>query len=281
MIWLESQSILSGGNGMAKSGQARVPTATEQQHVFDVILKHRYPEKNTAIMQVSFKLGLRAQEIALLQIKEVARLGKPSQRVQRSYELFKVMSLPAAYTKGSDAMGRSKATYQRKSLTFKKDEFDKAIKQVVALAQAGAEVNPESFYPPIKKHKGKSRDLPMVDAALRQALTDYLDIRLQKDPMAKPTDPLFITQKSCSYSPNTLQEHMGKILKVWAGIEKASSHSGRRSLATNIIHTQEKSVRVAQLILGHVDPSTTFRYVAPPEGTISTVLAAVAPLSRK
>lgn len=39
---------------MAKSGQARV-----------------HPEKNTAIMQISLKLGLRAQEIALLQIKKV------------------------------------------------------------------------------------------------------------------------------------------------------------------------------------------------------------------
>jgi hypothetical protein len=52
---------------MAKSGQARVLSPKQQKHVFDVIQKHRYPEKNTAIMQLSFKLGLRVQEIALLQ----------------------------------------------------------------------------------------------------------------------------------------------------------------------------------------------------------------------
>ena len=52
---------------MSKSGQARVPTAEEQAHLFEVINAHRHPVKNTAIMQISFKLGLRAQEIALLQ----------------------------------------------------------------------------------------------------------------------------------------------------------------------------------------------------------------------
>ncbi len=60
---------------MPKSGQARVLTAKQQKQLFKVILQHRHPDKNTSIMQVSFKLGLRAQEIALLQIKEVAQLN--------------------------------------------------------------------------------------------------------------------------------------------------------------------------------------------------------------
>tara|TARA_R110002050_G_scaffold17413_9_gene51779 strand:- start:3957 stop:4121 length:165 start_codon:yes stop_codon:yes gene_type:complete len=54
---------------MPKTGQARALTTEQQDHIFDMIQHHRYPEKNTAIMQISFKLGLRAQEIALLQIK--------------------------------------------------------------------------------------------------------------------------------------------------------------------------------------------------------------------
>jgi hypothetical protein len=53
---------------MPKSGQARVPTIEQQRQLFNVIKLHRHPEKNTAIMQISFKLGLRAQEIALLQV---------------------------------------------------------------------------------------------------------------------------------------------------------------------------------------------------------------------
>ena len=97
---------------MAKSGQARVPTADQQQRLFDVIRHHRHPEKNAAIMQISFKLGLRAQEIALLQVKEVARLNATG----TDFVLLQVMSLPAAYTKGADAMKRSRSRYRRQPL---------------------------------------------------------------------------------------------------------------------------------------------------------------------
>jgi site-specific recombinase XerD len=59
------------------------------------------------------------------------------------------------------------------------------------------------------------------------------------------------------------------MLRNWAGIEKASSHSGRRAIATNIIHKQEKSVKVAQKILGHVNAATTLIYEDPPEERIA------------
>ncbi len=60
---------------MPKSGQARVPAPDQQRHLFDVIQDHRHSEKNTAIMMISYRLGLRTQEIALLQVKEVAKLN--------------------------------------------------------------------------------------------------------------------------------------------------------------------------------------------------------------
>ena len=121
---------------MAKSGQARVPIAEQQRHLFDVIKKHRHPEKNTAIMQISFKLGLRAQEISLLQIKEVARLNTSG----TDFKLLEVMSLPAAYTKGADAMGRSKTRYVRRTISFDVEAFDKVVSQIAALATAGAQM---------------------------------------------------------------------------------------------------------------------------------------------
>ncbi len=253
---------------MPKSGQARVLTAAQQDHVFDVIQHHRHPEKNTAIMQISFKLGLRAQEIALLQIKEIAKLNPSG----TDFKLLEVMSLPAAYTKGADAMGRSQSQYQRRTVSFDVESFDQVVRQVEALAKAGASVNPEDFYPPVRKHRGKSRDLPMVDAALRKSLTDYLRLRLEKARTLKPSSPLFITQKGGPYSPNTLQEHIALILRDWAGIEKGSSHSGRRSLITNVIHKQKKSVKVAQKIAGHVNASTTLIYEEPPEEQIKEAL---------
>ena len=254
---------------MPKSGQARVLTSKQRDHVFDVIQHHRHPEKNTAIMQISFKLGLRAQEIALLQIKEIAKLNPSG----TDFKLLEVMSLPAAYTKGANAMGRSQSQYQRKTVSFDVESFDKVVRQVEALAKAGAPVNPKNFYPPVRKHKGKNRDLPMVDAALRAALTDYLRLRLEKAGSPSPSSPLFVTQKDGPYSPNTLQEHMALILRGWAGVEKASSHSGRRSLITDVIHKQKRSIKVAQKIAGHVNPSTTLIYDEPPEEEITESLA--------
>ena len=110
-------------------------------------------------MQISFKLGLRAQEIALLQVKEVAQLNSAG----TDFKLLEVMSLPASYTKGADAMKRSKSLYQRKTISFDVESFDKVVRQIKALSKSGA-------LPPVKKHKGKSRDLPMVDGSLREAL---------------------------------------------------------------------------------------------------------------
>jgi hypothetical protein len=84
------------------------------------------------------------------------------------------MSLPAAYTKGADAMGRSKSQYQRKTISFDVESFNKIVLQIEKLAKSGADIDPEAFYPPVKKHRGKSRDLPMVDPTLRKSLSDYL-----------------------------------------------------------------------------------------------------------
>jgi len=245
---------------MAKSGQASIPTPAQQRHLFQVIQDHRHPEKNTAIMQISFELGLRAQEISLLQLKEVAKLSSTG----TGFKLLEVMSLPAAYTKGIDVMTRSKTHYRRKTISFDINAFNQVVKQIEALAKSGADINPENFYPPVKQHKRKSRDLPMVNQDLRGALIDYIQLRIDKGEKLKPSSSLFVTQKGGPYSPNTLQEHMALMLRDWAGIEKASSHSGRRSLITNVINKQKKSVKIAQKIAGHVNPSTTLTYEEPP-----------------
>jgi integrase len=256
---------------MAKSGQARVLTPAQFSHLLDVIQQHRHAEKNTALIQISYKLGLRVQEIALLQLKEVCRLG-PVSGTTRDFTLHEILALPAAYTKGADALCRSKSTYERRTVSFKKYDFDQLVRQIEKMAKAGADINPEDFYPEVKKHRGKSRDLPMEDPALREALSSYLEVRLSLDPKAKKTEPLFLSQKGGPYSPNTLQEHMALMQREWAGVERASSHSGRRTLLTDIIHGQRKSVKIAQKVAGHVSPSTTLIYEEPPEESLKDAL---------
>lgn len=256
---------------MSKTGQARVLTPEQFAHLLSVIQEHRHPEKNTALVQISFKLGLRVQEIALLQIKDVAELG-PYITSHRSFKLKEILALPAAYTKGADALKRSKSTYKRRRISFSVHDFHQLVQRIETMAKAGAEIKPEDFYPEVNKHRGKSRDLPMNDAALRTAIENYLEIRLAADPYVKKTDPLFLTQKGGPYSPNTLQEHFALMQRQWAGIERASSHSGRRTLMTNILHDQKKSVKIAQKIAGHVSPSTTLIYEEPPEDSLKEAL---------
>lgn len=256
---------------MAKSGQARVLTDEQVTDLFNAIHQHRHKEKNTAIMQISLKLGLRSQEIALLQIKEVAQLTSHG----KQFTVNQILSLPAAYTKGANALGRSKSAYVRKRISFEVEQFNKIVRQIEAMAKTDTEIVPEMFYPSVKKHKGKSRDLPLVNKELRLAIEEYLQHRILKGENLKPTSPLFVTQKGGAYSPNTLQEHMALMLRDWAGVEKASSHSGRRSLITNIIHKQKKSVKVAQKIAGHVNPSTTLIYEEPPEDLLEDALKGI------
>ncbi|AOY87713.1 integrase [Marinobacter salinus] len=256
---------------MSKTGQARVLTPEQFAHLLREIKEHRYPEKNTALVQISFKLGLRVQEIALLQIKDVAELG-PETSGQRSFKQKEILALPAAYTKGADALKRSRSSYHRRRISFSVHDFDQLVRRIETMAKAGADIKPEDFYPEVRKHRGRSRDLPMNDVALRIALEEYLSIRLAKNPAVKKSDPLFLTQKGGPYSPNTLQEHLSLMQRQWAGIERASSHSGRRTLMTNIIHGQKKSVKIAQKIAGHVSPSTTLIYEEPPEDSLKEAL---------
>ena len=114
------------------------------------------------------------------------------------------------------------------------DEFDQVVKQISRLAKADVIVNPEDFYPPQKPKGGKTRELPIEDNGLRKALSDYIDLRLLNNPQLKPHDPLILSQKGVPYSPNTLQDHMSMMMRKWAHIDRASSHSGRRTLASRI-----------------------------------------------
>lgn len=117
--------------------------------------------------------------------KEIATLNPSG----TDFKLLEVMSLPAAYTKGTDAMGRPQSQYQRRMVSFNVESFNPVVRQVEALAKANAGVNPENFYLPVRKYRGKSRDLSIVDAALRATLTDYLRLRPKKAGTLTPSSP--------------------------------------------------------------------------------------------
>jgi integrase/recombinase XerD len=70
---------------------------------------------------------------------------------------------------------------------------------------------------------------------------------------------LFATQRSAAFSANSLTQIVNGIYKQ-AGIDGASSHSGRRTFLTNLAE-KGVSVRVMMALAGHRNMATTQRYI--------------------
>jgi len=254
---------------VAKAVQALVLDEQQVAILLEEISKHLHPEKNTLIMQISFKLVLRVQELSLLRIKEVAEVGP---EFPKGYKLKDLLVLPKGFTKGARATSENKTAPVRRSVRFSLDDFDRVVKQLSKLAKAGSTITPEDFYPQQKPKGGKTRELPIEDTGLKKALTGYIEHRLAQNYQLKPSHPLLLSQKGVPYSPNTLQDHMSMMMRKWAHIDRASSHSGRRTLATKLLHDQGEHLKTVQQVLGNKDASTTVIYHELPESEIRNVL---------
>ena len=97
--------------------------------------------------------------------------------------------------------------------------------------------------------------------------TVYVNERLQKELQAYAkeltrvnlTDPFFYTQKRKGFTANTLAQHFFWLYKR-AGLNGASSHSGRRTFITTLA-AKGVSVRVLAALAGHAAISTTQKYI--------------------
>ncbi len=119
---------------------------------------------------------------------------------------------------------------------------------------------------------GKPRDVYISHPALIKQLKQYWE--LLTDISGNDVDvPLFRSQKGGTFSAKT----MGRLLKdiyILAGFPSASSHSGRRSMITNLIHAgfDMKSV---SLLAGHNSISTTAIYVESNPERLSGIMSNV------
>ena len=130
---------------MAKNGQAKVLSNEELGAVLDEIENHRYPAKNALIIQISFKLGLRAQEMALLRIREIAAL---SDEFACGYKIKDVLVLPKSFTKGARAMAAiGNKTNERTSVRFTVAEFDRLVKQIAKDARRKKKLERDRLLP--------------------------------------------------------------------------------------------------------------------------------------
>ncbi len=71
--------------------------------------------------------------------------------------------------------------------------------------------------------------------------------------------PLLLTQKRTAFSANTLCQLLGQLYKS-AGLDGATSHSGRRWFITRLAHSGV-SPKVIMTLAGHRNLTTTQRYI--------------------
>ena len=104
--------------------------------------------------------------------------------------------------------------------------------------------------------KGGHARTAFVNDRLRKELERYwFTIR----DTAKPERPLLRTQKNSAFTPNTLCQLMGQMYAV-AGLDGATSHSGRRWFITKLAHSGI-SPKVIMTLAGHKHLTTTQRYI--------------------
>jgi len=96
-----------------------------------------------------------------------------------------------------------------------------------------------------------------INSRLQEELADYIETRTNKD----PTLPLFPSHRGPRrhFSPNTLAQHFHWVYRR-AGVNNASSHSGRKTFLTSLA-SQGVSVFVLAALAGHKSIATTQRYV--------------------
>ena len=105
--------------------------------------------------------------------------------------------------------------------------------------------------------KGDSARIVFVNERLRKELEQYLRIHKSNNPDSK----LFYSQKKTSngFNSNTLAQHFHFLYKR-AGLDGASSHSGRRTFITNLA-SKGVGVRVLMNLAGHKSIATTQAYI--------------------
>jgi integrase/recombinase XerD len=114
----------------------------------------------------------------------------------------------------------------------------------------------ESFYLTPEQSKTDGRTIYLTNKIVRKSLTEYLNWR---EVNKITSSRLFWTQKEGSFNPNTLQMLFSRMYQR-AGLKGCSSHSGRRTFATNLIQ-KGFDIKSVSVLMGHSNVSITSRYL--------------------
>lgn len=104
--------------------------------------------------------------------------------------------------------------------------------------------------------------------ALLEEFSRYLDERMALKKPLKPNDPLLLWILQPKYAAGSYGDYVAE----WPGIDRASSHSGRSTLATNLLHDQGVHLKTFQNVLGHKSVATTTIYHDVTECEVKQVL---------
>lgn len=104
--------------------------------------------------------------------------------------------------------------------------------------------------------KGKKARAIFVGSKLKLELSTYLKSFAE---LPSQDRPFLITQKQTAFSANSLCQLLKELYEK-AGVDGASSHSGRRSFITKLAHSGV-SAKVIMTLAGHQNLSTTQRYI--------------------
>jgi integrase/recombinase XerD len=104
--------------------------------------------------------------------------------------------------------------------------------------------------------KGGHARVVFMNDRLRREIERYAGDHLE----GRAVDaPLLMTQKRTPFSPNTLCQLMAQLYRS-AGLDGATSHSGRRWFITRLAHSGV-SPKVIMTLAGHRNLTTTQRYI--------------------
>jgi integrase/recombinase XerD len=104
--------------------------------------------------------------------------------------------------------------------------------------------------------KGGHARVVFLNDRLRREIDRY---RIECLDNRSPDAPLLMTQKRTAFSANTLCQLMGQLYRN-AGLDGATSHSGRRWFITRLAHSGV-SPKVIMTLAGHRNLTTTQRYI--------------------
>ncbi|MGI1988713.1 tyrosine-type recombinase/integrase [Shewanella glacialipiscicola] len=109
--------------------------------------------------------------------------------------------------------------------------------------------------------RSKVRQIPLNNETLIEHIHEYLEERKKgKARHYHESSPLFLSKRGGPFTANSLGNLMNTLLEKRANISRASSYSGRRYFATNVMKNGN-DINTLRILMGHESLATTQRYI--------------------